>query len=58
MRGTKNNMKIDWFLAEQMFYRCLNAKYIHVDECGGDYGIEEDSCRETLYFMCQWWFGI
>ena len=50
-------MKIDWFLAEQMFYRCLNAKYIHVDECGGDYAIEEDSSGETLYLLFQWSHG-
>ena len=57
MTRIKNNMKIDSFLAEQMFCRCLNAKYIHVDECGGDYAIEEDSSGETLYLLFQWSHG-
>lgn len=37
--------------------RCLNAKYIHVEEGSGDYAVEESEDGRTLYLMFQWTQG-
>ena len=47
-------MNINWFAMEQLFYRCLNATYQHVNNGGGDYAIEEGDNGSTLYLLFQW----
>ena len=37
-----------------LFRRCLNAKYIHIEENSADYALEEDDCGKTLFIFFQW----
>ena len=37
-----------------LFRRCLNAKYIHIEENSADYALEEDDHGKTLFIFFQW----
>ena len=39
-------------MLDNLFLKCLNAKYTHIDETSGDYCLEREG--DTLYLLLQW----